>query len=233
MATKKKSLKKKSPAVDTAKLKRWSKQGVVLAKAKEGNQWAIGDWILAGVNEFGTKKAYDEAQEATGMTRDTLYQFKFIAECFPISTRVKDLYFGHHRLVAKEEFTPDERKRLLKHAQDNDESVASFEAWLRNRKIDAARRADKRSPADQAADKTIGACDVLLRNYTFDTLMTTPPSATKRKSVLTTLRDAATKLNKLAEEMEQLWCEHDSAEEDFERGTSSESNKALGVVAGQ
>ena len=67
--------------------------------------------------------------KATGMTRPTLYQFKFTAEFFPISTRVKDLSFGHHRLVAKEEFTPDERKRLLKHAQDNDESVASFEAW--------------------------------------------------------------------------------------------------------
>ena len=63
--------------------------------------------------------------------------------------------------------------------------------------------------------------------------MTNPPSTTKRKSVLKTLRDAATKLNERAEEMEELWCEHDSAEKDFEQGTSSERDKALGVGAGR
>jgi hypothetical protein len=230
MATKKKSVKKKSTAVDEAKLKQWSKQGEVLAKAKNGNQWAIGDWILRGATTFKSK-AYAEAKEATGMTRDTLYQFKLTAECFPISTRVKDLSFGHHRLVATEE--PDERTRLLKHAKDNKESVASFAAYLRNRKIDAARRADKRSPADQAADKVIEACDALLKSYTFEKLLSEPPTATKRKSVLTTLRNAGTKLNQQAKDMEQLWSEHDAAESDFQRESALENDRALGAGAGQ
>src|SRR6266567_8995801 len=140
MATKKKAPK---PAFDDQKLKQWVQDGVSLVKAKNGNQWEIGDWIRNGVETFGTKEAYNRAMQATGMTRATLQQFKYTAECFPISTRVKNLFFGHHRLVAKKKrkskdgiesgFTRGERKRLLLTAITRKFSVAKFDAYLKNR----------------------------------------------------------------------------------------------------
>ena len=88
MATKKKAVKKNAPAVDKVQLERWKKRGKDLIESKSGNQWAIGDWILAGVQSFGTTEAYDKAEEATRLTRATLQQFKLTAESFPNSTRV-------------------------------------------------------------------------------------------------------------------------------------------------
>jgi hypothetical protein len=282
MATKKKSLKKKLPAVDEAKLEKWKKQGEVLAKAKNGNQWAIGDWILAGVETFGTTKAYDKAEQATGMTRATLQQFKLTAESFlPISTRVKNLSFGHHRLVSNIELRPewlawkdaedrcvnpknqhwkdnggrgikclfksykqffaqlgprpagmmldrkdkdgnyepgnvrwkkneeqnatDKRTLLLKHAEDNKESVASFAAFLETLKQDAA---PETPPADVAASKVIRACDSFLKNFqndNFDTLLDERSSPAARTKVLDRLKDAIVELNEKVEELEVAW----------------------------
>jgi hypothetical protein len=227
MATKKKSLLKK-PAVDERKLKQWAMQGEALAKAKNGNQWAIGDWILAGAKTFGTKEAYNKAQQATGMTRATLQQFKYTAECFPISTRVKNLFFGHHRLVADKELTPEERKRLLQHAKGK--SVASFAAFLKARKKDLMRRDEKRSLADQAADKVVDAFDTFIRSYLFTTLLTDPPSTAKRTELLNKLKKAAADLTSKMEEIARAWREQDAADEAFQQGTMPET-KALGVAA--
>jgi hypothetical protein len=223
MPTKKKSLKK--PAVDERKLELWKKRGEALAESKQRNQWAIGSWLLAGEKEFGKKMAYDKAEQATGMARGTLYQFKYTAESFPISTRVKKLAFGHHRLVASEEYKPDERKALLKHAAGK--SVASFAAYLRNRKKDATRRADKRSPADQSADKVVDACDVFLRNYNFTMLLNEPPTPTKRTELLETLKKAAADLNGKIAELSGAWADEDEADAAFQQ------EEALGVAAGK
>lgn len=232
MATTKKTQQKKRRPVVQRKLKQWAKRGEVLANAKSGNQWEIGDWIRAGADSFGTKEAYNKAMQATGMTRATLQQFKYTAECFPISTRVKNLSFGHHRLVADKELTKEERKRLLQHAKDSNppKSVASFAAYLCNRKKDAARRADKRTPADQAADRVVDACDTLIRSYLFTTLLTNPPTATKRTELLNKLKRAAGDLNSKMEEMAAAWRDADEADQAFQQGAVTET-KALGVAA--
>jgi hypothetical protein len=223
---KKKDLKTK-PAVANGQLERWANRGVALAKVKDGNQWAIGDWLLSGEKDFGKKKAYDKAQSATGMTRATLQQFKYTAECFPISTRVKKLSFGHHRLVADKRLTPNDRKRLLQHAKDSGESVASFAAFLRSREKDALRRADKRSPADLAASKVMAACAAFLRNHNIEMVLNEPPTPAVRAELLGRLKKAADELNNKMEQLAKAWRDHDAADQAFKQG----GNKALGAGA--
>src|SRR5579863_7126558 len=105
------AIKKKTASVDP-KLKRWKEEGRTLRVSQ--HQWVIADWILDGMKLFKSKtRACDEASALTGMTRETLQQFKMTAEFFPASTRVKDLSFGHHRLVANNKYTPAQRNRYL------------------------------------------------------------------------------------------------------------------------
>jgi hypothetical protein len=225
MATKKKAVQNK-PKVDERKLEQWKKKGESLGKARSLNQWAIGDWILDGEKRFGNRRAYDIAQKATGMMRATLYQFKDTAECFPISTRVKmkNLYFGHYRLVANNDYTPEQRQELLQFAIDNEESVASFAGHLRSLKKDA----DDSDEADVAAQKVMDACNALLGNSYFDTVLDKPPTPAKRSELLEHLKDAVAELNSKVKQMVMAWREHDEADE-----TSLPDGKAIGVGAGK
>src|SRR5436190_1156109 len=98
MVTKKKLLKKSAPPMVDENLERWKRHGATLAKAKNGNQWAIADWMLEGEDGFKEKIAYKAAASVTGMEIETLRTFAFVAR--NVSTRVDGLSFGHHRLVA-------------------------------------------------------------------------------------------------------------------------------------
>ena len=229
MATRKKGLKTKAPAVDPRKLDQWKKKGQSLAKAKNANQWAIADWMCKGEDEFKKKKPYQVAATATGMTIGTLRQFAYTAR--HVLTRVNGLFFGHHRLVA--EYTAEEQKRFLKHAKDNKESVASFAAFLKARKKDIARQDEKLSHADVVAKKVREGCDTFLRNYHFDTLLDEPPSPAARTKLLERLRKAVAELNSKVEQMVTAWREHDEADEAFHRETASENDKGIGVGAGK
>jgi len=194
MATKKKA------ALDP-KLKRWMKQGESLAKAKWGNQWKIAKWMCEGEDGFKRSKPYELAVIVTGMTKETLRQFAYTARHVKVSTRVNGLSFGHHRLVAG--YTEEEQRRFLKHAKDNKESVASFAAFLKTLKQDA--EPETGSQADVAASKIIEACDSLLRNYHFDTLLDERPSQSARTKVLDRLKKAIAELNEKMEQMEEAW----------------------------
>ncbi len=226
MATKKKSLKK--PAVHEPTLKRWAKQGESLATAKSGNQWAIAEWMCKGEGEFKKSKPYAVAAKATGMTVETLRQFAHTAR--NVLTRVNGLSFGHHRLVA--EYRPEEQKRFLKHAKDNEESVASFSAFLNARKKDIARRAEKRSRGDVAASKVIEACDAFFRHDDIETLLDDPPTPNVRAELIARLKEAVTELNRTVDQMATAWREHEEADVVFLRA-SSQDGRAKGVGAGE
>lgn len=81
--------------------KEWKELGCYLSHLQGNVQFWIGDWI-----RFGDKKGYyvngnvyDEAIEITGLERQTLQAFKWVAERTSL-TRIKDLSFNHHRQVA-------------------------------------------------------------------------------------------------------------------------------------
>jgi hypothetical protein len=213
MATKKKAVKKKAPAVDVHKLKQWSKRGegfktaeFRLRETEFRHQWAIADWMLDGEESFGkTKagktKAYDEAEKITGFTRGTLEQFAHTAKKVSLLTRVKGLSFGHHRLVAQ--YIPEKQARYLKHAKDNKETVASFAAYLKTLKQDADDKREAASPADVAAANLIEACDSLLRKC--QSALSKHPSLAVRTDVLDRLKKAVAELNEKVEQIEQSW----------------------------
>jgi hypothetical protein len=205
MATNKKGLKKKA-SVDP-QVSRWKKEGRSLRVSQ--HQWVIADWILRGMKLFKSKtKAYDEAVKLTGMTRETLQQFKMTAEFFPASTRVKDLSFGLHRLVAKEKYTPEQRARHLLYAKEAEETVEGFAGYLRTIDDDAEDQANPRTAVDKAADAVMGACGNLLRNPYFGRLLSEPPSQPKQIALLDELREAAAELNARVAELAAAWREH-------------------------
>lgn len=217
---KKKAL-KKNAAVDQRKLTQWAKRGKDLVNAKSGNQWEIGDWILAGEKAFGKKEAYDKAEHATGMTRATLQQFKYTAECFPISTRVENLFFGHHRLVAKKKtkskegmesgFTPEERQRLLRSADKRGLTVAKFDAYLKNREKNVERQERTPTNADAAARRVVELCEGLRDHLSFRALFRSDPPKDQilRGEVLAELRATAKQLNENVESLTEMWRDSD------------------------
>ena len=208
-SAKKKVLKK--PAVDEPQLKRWVEKGKSLVTAKSGNQWKIGDWILAGEETFGKKRAYDIAQEVTGMKRATLYLFKDTAECFPISTRVKNLFFGHHRLVADKEYTHARRMQLLRTALKRKMSVAKFDAYLKSREKSVEQQENTPTNADAAAKKVLEQCQYLRDHLSIRALLKSDPPKDyeRRKQVVKELRATADQLNKNAESLTEMWRQFD------------------------
>jgi hypothetical protein len=209
MATKKKVPKKKT-ATDP-EVSRWKKEGLSLRVSQ--HQWVIADWILRGIKLFKSKtKAYDEAVKLTGMTRESLQQFKMTAEFFPASTRVKDLSFGIHRLVAKDKYTPEQRARHLLYAKEADETVEGFAGYLRTVVDDAEGQAKPRSAVDKAADAVMGACGNFLRSPYFGRLLTEPPSQPKQVALLDELREAAAELNAKVAELTAAWRNLDEAQ---------------------
>jgi hypothetical protein len=183
-------------------LERWINKGRNLEPDR--HQWDVADWILKGVEKFGKKQAYDEAEKLTGYTRATLYEFKYTAECFrTISTRVGNLSFGHHRLVAKKYYTPEQRQTLLGKAKGK--SVSKFAAILRQKRKDDERKRDKRSRADRVADKITDACDAFLRTYdnNISTLETSTPSRRNCMALFDKLRKIATRISSKIEQLEK------------------------------
>lgn len=60
--------------------------------------WSIGDLLLEGEERFGADRVWSAA-EATGMTFDTLRNYKSLAKCFPKGKRRLNLGVSHHEAV--------------------------------------------------------------------------------------------------------------------------------------
>ena len=200
----------KKPAVGKLTITQWRARGqklkaaeVHLRETEFTHQWAIADWILAGVKEFGSDRAYEVAVEATGMTRGTLEQFAHTAR--KVLIRVKGVSFGHHRLVAK--YKPEDQQRYLTHAWEAGESVESFAAFLHQMDGDDARRAgnSKGTKADRAADKILSACHSLRKSGSFVMLLSNQPTPEKRTELLDKLREVIADLSGKVERFERLW----------------------------
>ncbi len=89
----------------------WKEKGETLVndfrkseKTLETNQWAIGDWIVRGVEneKFGKEKAYDEAERITGFGREYLQTVVWVVNRFRDSSLRKDtrLKWSHFKELA-------------------------------------------------------------------------------------------------------------------------------------
>lgn len=106
---------------------RYEAVGVLLHKARESLQWAIGDWLLLGETLYGDE-AY-QAFEVLDMSPEGRSQYLRCALVFPHHRRRTELSWSHHRtLIALE---PKEQDRWLALAIKNDWSNHMMAAHLR------------------------------------------------------------------------------------------------------
>lgn len=76
----------------------WRKDLVSQAIEHRHAVWSIGDLLLEGEEKFGADRVWSAA-EATGMTFDTLRNYKSLANCFPKGKRRLNLGVSHHEAV--------------------------------------------------------------------------------------------------------------------------------------
>jgi hypothetical protein len=96
-------------AARSGNLETWKRRGVDLLvnlqathARLEGDQWAIGDWLVEGADQF-KEKAYDEAVKITGFTRGSLYTIVWVTRRFSdISLRSEtELKWSHFKELAR------------------------------------------------------------------------------------------------------------------------------------
>lgn len=100
---------------DTITVDEWKLLGTSLKQVEGSVQFWIGDWARFGdkkgfTGKYTDSKVYDELEEITGLDRETLKQYKSVAEKTSC-TRVHDLGFSHHREVAS--LPPDKQQTFL------------------------------------------------------------------------------------------------------------------------
>lgn len=90
--------------------KEWENYGQILKRVEEAKQWAIGDWLLDGMNHFEAEHGKNKKYEGTGLyekaewlteiPKNSLMKFKSITDLFEFCHRRQNLTFEHHRTVA-------------------------------------------------------------------------------------------------------------------------------------
>ncbi len=124
----------------------WQQAGEMLSQAHGALQWWIGDWLLHGEGrpEWGDK--YEAACELFGREVEALKNYKWVAGNVKLSTRVDNLSWAHHRLIAP--LPPREQKKWLKKAEKEGWSVAELRKAIRQERLDAERTAAKKPSCD-------------------------------------------------------------------------------------
>lgn len=115
-------------------LKDWKDVGRSYAKEEGEIRWKIGDWLTAGIDQFGPKKAYNAARAVTGYATTTLYEFARVARRVPggrSSVRTEDLSWNHHKAVEKLWEDPELQKDWLRQAQSVNLSVDALKTAIK------------------------------------------------------------------------------------------------------
>jgi len=111
----------------------WKELGQLLKQVEGSVQFWIGDWARFGdkqgfTGKYVDSKVYDELEEITGLERNTIQQYKSIAEKTSC-TRVQDLDYAHHREVASLE--PEQQQKMLTKASKENLSVRELRSEVR------------------------------------------------------------------------------------------------------
>jgi len=122
---------------ESVSLSEWKDLGQNLKQIEGCVQFWIGDWARFGdkkgfTGKYTDPKVYDELEEITGLERNTIQQYKSIAEKTSC-TRVQDLGFSHHREVAK--LTPEKQEAFLKKASEEKLSVRDLRNEIKKAEI--------------------------------------------------------------------------------------------------
>lgn len=78
----------------------WLAQGDSLSSQNKINQWAIVDWLLAGLSQFAAKEVYAAAEKLFPQyTRITFYNMASVGRAYQTFPRGKVLHFGHYKIA--------------------------------------------------------------------------------------------------------------------------------------
>lgn len=74
-------------------------EGIATVRARDGAQWHLGD-LAARVEVTYAEHDIDDYGEAIGVSASTLRRYRDVARAYEPATRVADVSWSHHRLVA-------------------------------------------------------------------------------------------------------------------------------------
>jgi hypothetical protein len=103
----------------------WRRLGQRLARMGDSSKWWIGDWLCYGERY---RRDYRTAMEELDRTFDALRSYAYVSSKVTSATRVADLSWSHHRLVAR--LDPAEQARWLDDALRQGWSVRELEQAL-------------------------------------------------------------------------------------------------------
>lgn len=115
----------------------WLQAGKALKKANVATQWWIGDWLNYGEPTYG--EMYTQALDELDYEYQTLRVLKYVSNRVELLTRVNNLSWKHHRIVAPLELE-QQQEWLQKAAKGNGTgkpwSVATLRTAIRESKQD-------------------------------------------------------------------------------------------------
>lgn len=96
--------------------------------------WLLGDILLLGDRQWGnryTESKYEEAMQATGLSRSTIRDIVMTCNRFPVEKRHPELSFSHHQEVAKSKAAPELREEVLNQAASENLSCSALRRQLK------------------------------------------------------------------------------------------------------
>jgi hypothetical protein len=106
---------------------RWLVIGRQLAGINSSTAWCLGDWLVYGERAYASR--YREAIERTSLDYQTLRNYAWVANRFPLSRRQDSVSFGHHAEVAA--LPAAEQDYWLRKAQELGWSVKKLRRQVR------------------------------------------------------------------------------------------------------
>lgn len=108
----------------------WERLGGTLQQMERAVMWWIGDWLRFGERKYG--ETYTQAIEATGLSKSSLQDAKWVAGAFEPSERSEHLPWSHHAATAS--LPKGERTALLERAVADGLSVRETKALAKQEK---------------------------------------------------------------------------------------------------
>lgn len=163
----------------------WQEVGYHLRQIDSGAQWWIGDWLNFGERRYGEKYS-QELQDNFGLGYDSLSGLAKIAKRYGFGTRVPNVSWAHHRVVAWDKFSIQDRTAYLRAARLYGLTRDQFEGFVhRHERKKRLRAIAKRMPGTKKYDPdsnieldSVNVADIhdlrLLPN-SIDMIFTDPP----------------------------------------------------------
>jgi len=111
-------------------------------------RWLLGDTLLLAERQWGNSRAdsrYDEACQATGMSRGTLRNIVSVCRAFPREMRRPELSFSHHAEAAVLGEDLAFRDEILARAAKEKMSVRDLRKAIRQRRAETMSEEEKRN----------------------------------------------------------------------------------------